>query len=281
MTVPEPGRGLLFDSVVESYARVRPAYPDVLFGDLAAIAGLGRQARVLEVGCGTGLATRGLLANGWTVTAVEPGAAMAGRARSHMGSERLAIEMATFEGWEPAGRNFDLVFSATAFHWVSPVVRWHKAASILEPAGHIALATNNTVRGGTFTEVYDAARELHARAGWAERDGPAPTLEEAVAALGSAPPDIGLLWGAAAEPKAGFVRTEDLFEPPVVRWYPWEAAYTSEEAVLLLGTYSPYLALPVHRREPLLAGIRDLIDERFDGRATRRYLSVLAVARRR
>lgn len=102
-----------------------------------------------------------------------------------------------------------------------------------------------------------------------------------MAALDSAAPDVGVLWGVAAEPKAGVVPAQTFFEPAVVRWYPWQARYTGEEAALLLGTYSPYLALPAERREPLLAGIRALIDERFGGEVTRRYLSVLAVARRR
>src|SRR6266704_6266427 len=73
--------GRVFNEVPELYDRVRPAYPDELFADLVAITGMGRRSPVLEVGCGTGQATRSLAALGCSVTAVEPGAGMAALAR--------------------------------------------------------------------------------------------------------------------------------------------------------------------------------------------------------
>ncbi|MFF0791644.1 hypothetical protein [Streptomyces spiralis] len=50
--------GRLFDEVPELYDRVRPGYPDELFADLAGVTGLDETSSVLEVGCGTGHATR-------------------------------------------------------------------------------------------------------------------------------------------------------------------------------------------------------------------------------
>jgi ubiquinone/menaquinone biosynthesis C-methylase UbiE len=52
--------GQVFDEVPELYDRVRPAYPDELFADLVAITGMDERSSVLEVGCGTGQATRSL-----------------------------------------------------------------------------------------------------------------------------------------------------------------------------------------------------------------------------
>ena len=49
-----------------------PMYPDELFADLVAITGMNERSLVLEVGCGTGQATRSLAPLGCTVTAVEP-----------------------------------------------------------------------------------------------------------------------------------------------------------------------------------------------------------------
>jgi ubiquinone/menaquinone biosynthesis C-methylase UbiE len=56
--------GAVFNEVAELYDRVRPTYPGELFEDLVAITGLGQQSSVLEVGCGTGQATRSLAALG-------------------------------------------------------------------------------------------------------------------------------------------------------------------------------------------------------------------------
>jgi SAM-dependent methyltransferase len=56
-----------FDSAAGLYGRARPAYPDELIDDLVALAQLGRGARLLEIGCGTGIATRPLLERGFEV----------------------------------------------------------------------------------------------------------------------------------------------------------------------------------------------------------------------
>ena len=50
----------MFNQVAAEYDAVRPTYPDALFADLATVVG-GAGQRVLEVGCGSGQATRGLL----------------------------------------------------------------------------------------------------------------------------------------------------------------------------------------------------------------------------
>ncbi|GAA4625673.1 hypothetical protein GCM10023196_030740 [Actinoallomurus vinaceus] len=69
--------GRVFNEVAELYDRVRPRYPDEMFADLATITGMNEWSSVLEVGCGTGQATRSLAAFGCTVTAIEPGTQMA------------------------------------------------------------------------------------------------------------------------------------------------------------------------------------------------------------
>src|SRR5690242_21788607 len=83
----EPDRRTLsrvFNEVPELYDRVRPGYPDELFADLVAITGLDNTSSVLEVGCGTGQATRSLGALGFPMTALEPGAEMAELARQRL-----------------------------------------------------------------------------------------------------------------------------------------------------------------------------------------------------
>jgi len=62
-----------FNAVAAEYDAVRPTYPRALFEDLAEVVG-GPGERVLEVGCGSGQATRGLLERHWSVVAVDPGA---------------------------------------------------------------------------------------------------------------------------------------------------------------------------------------------------------------
>ena len=109
----EPDRrdlGRLFNEVPELYDRVRPAYPDELFADLAAITGMDSRSSVLEVGCGTGQATRSLAGLGYSVTCIEPGAGMAALARKRLAAfGNVEIENSAFEEWHDGGRRFDVL----------------------------------------------------------------------------------------------------------------------------------------------------------------------------
>ena len=74
--------GKVFNQVAAAYDRHRPTYPEQLIELACEIAGLERGDQVLEIGCGTGQLTRSLLARGLRVTAIEPGAQLAGLADS-------------------------------------------------------------------------------------------------------------------------------------------------------------------------------------------------------
>ncbi|MFD0532752.1 class I SAM-dependent methyltransferase [Actinomadura luteofluorescens] len=117
-----------FGSDAERYDRARPRYPDALVERIAAAC---PGPDVLDVGCGTGIEARQFQAAGCTVLGVEPDARMAGFARRG----GLEVEEATFESWDPAGRDFDAVIAGTAWHWVDPVAGAAKAARVLRPGG--------------------------------------------------------------------------------------------------------------------------------------------------
>lgn len=270
--------GLSFDQVADTYDRVRPRYPDALFDDVATLTGARDGARVLEVGCGTGQATHGLLARGWDVHAVEPGAAMVDRARATFARRPFTVDLARFDDWDSQGARFDMLFSATAYHWVDPAVRWTRAAAVLRPGGAIALATNRTVAGGQFDEVYRASEDLHARYAPEVDFGLPEPASKILAEVDAARYDIGALWSS-AETKSGPGLAGELFSPPDIRSYEWMVSYDTADAVGLLSTYSPYLRVPPERRAPLLAGIADIVTRDFGGTVTRGYLAVLAVAK--
>ena len=133
-------RGKLFNEVPELYERARPSYPDELFADLAAATGVDAHAAVLEIGCGTGQATRSLAQFGGVVTAIEPGAAMAEMARQRLARfENVVIETADFEAWAPCDRRFDLIAAASSWHWIDPRIGWRRAHDLLRPGGWLAL----------------------------------------------------------------------------------------------------------------------------------------------
>jgi ubiquinone/menaquinone biosynthesis C-methylase UbiE len=132
--------GKVFDDVAAEYDRHRPAYPDELVDQACRVAGIGSGDHVLEVGCGSGQLTRGLVARGLHVTALEPGQNLIALARQNLeGAGEVEFVNAQFEDAFLPREQFQAVFSASAFHWVDPEVSWQKAADVLVPGGTLAL----------------------------------------------------------------------------------------------------------------------------------------------
>ena len=132
--------GKVFDEMAAEYDRHRPAYPDELVDQACQAAGIGSGDQVLEVGCGSGQLTRGLLARGLHVTALEPGKNLIALARQNLeGAGEVKFVNAQFEDASLPREQFQAVFSASAFHWVDPKVSWQKAADVLVPGGTLAL----------------------------------------------------------------------------------------------------------------------------------------------
>jgi len=158
------GLGRVFNEVPELYDRTRPTYPDPLFTDLTEMTGLGQRSRVLEVGCGTGQATRSLAPLGCQVTAVEPGDGLAALARRRLAAfGNVSVESSAFEDWDGRGRRFDVLVAASSWHWVDPAAGWPKARDVLSPGGWMALLGSVTVRRPGEPEAYAETADLHER----------------------------------------------------------------------------------------------------------------------
>lgn len=253
--------GLIFDEDPQGYDRARPGYPPVLFDDLADLAGVGPGTRVVEVGPGTGQATRGLVELGAHVTAVEPGPGLAAVLRQRSDPARVDVRVSTFEAWEPQGEAFDAVTAFTAWHWPAPGVRAARAAAVLRPGGALATVTTSHVRGGS-TAFFEQAQACYER--WDPATPPGLRPEPA----GAVPPDLDEV-DASAD-----------WHPAVRRRYRWEITYSTAAYLDVLGTYSGHRALPAALREGLLACVGELADG-YGGSVTKAYLHELRVARRR
>jgi SAM-dependent methyltransferase len=129
------GRALSFGSVATAYEQFRLGYPDELVDEVLTYAG--RPVRTaLEIGAGTGKATRTFAARGIAVTATDPDAAMLSELRKHVPA-RVATLCSAFEDL-PLTSSYDLVFAAASLHWTQPVDRWSRVAAMLDPDGIFA-----------------------------------------------------------------------------------------------------------------------------------------------
>jgi ubiquinone/menaquinone biosynthesis C-methylase UbiE len=130
----------LFDGVARLYEATRPGYPPELAGFVAATAGAGPGAAVLEVGCGTGQLTERLVPLRFALTAIDVGASMIEVARERITAGDVTFLAVPFEELDAADASFDLVVSGAAFHWIDPEARFRKAARLLRPGGWLAVA---------------------------------------------------------------------------------------------------------------------------------------------
>ena len=250
-----------FETAADLYDAARPSYPDQLFDDLVCLAGLKPGDQLLEIGCATGKATRALLERGFSVVCVEMGAQLAERARRNLAALPVEIYVEPFETWDGERETFDLVYAATAWHWVDPMIRYRKAHRLLRPGGHLAFwsALHAFPEGfdpffGEIQGVYDAIGE-----GW-EEDWPPP------------PPDEIRDDGAEIE-------ASGLFEDIEVRRYVWETSYTADEYIALLNTFSGHINMEAPKREHLYGEIRQRIGQRPDSRVRRHWYAILHVGR--
>jgi SAM-dependent methyltransferase len=217
-----------FGSVAELYDRARPEYPAAVYDDLAELAGLQAESRVLEIGPGTGKATVELARRGYAVTGVELSPELAAVARRKLTAfPQAEVEVGDFEFWKPREPGFDAVVAFTAFHWVAPELRYAKPARLLRPGGALAVVHTHHVRNDEpfwleSQEDYDAVVP--------DPDNGPPPLPDEVSRL---------------EPDA------ELFPAVARRRHPVETVYSADEYVALLGTYSDNLALPREQREEL------------------------------
>jgi SAM-dependent methyltransferase len=261
----DPGRlRSTFDGVASLYDEVRPGYPERLFDDLASLSGTGPGSRALEIGCGTGQATLPLARRGYRLLGVEIGANLAAVARTKLAEHPHARVLAcSFEEWPLEEGAFDLVVSATAFHWVDPRVRYRKSAQALRPDGSLALIWNRADPDGSSEDFLEALEDVHRRE--------APEL-----APERRPPRLD--W----EPdKAGEIERSGFFERPEERAYRFAVARDAESYLRLLGTFSSHRALDERTRRRLFAAVGRLIDEEYGGRVVDGYRSELYVSRKR
>jgi SAM-dependent methyltransferase len=163
----DPGRlRSTFNDVASLYDEVRPGYPERLFDDLASLSDTGAGAKVLEIGCGTGQATLPLARRGYRLLGVELGANLAAMARTKLADYPYARVLAcSFEEWPPEEGAFNLVVSATAFHWIDPQVRYRKSAQALRPDGSLALIWNRADPEGSSEGFLEALEDVHRRRG--------------------------------------------------------------------------------------------------------------------
>ncbi|HEU5006735.1 MAG TPA: class I SAM-dependent methyltransferase [Jatrophihabitantaceae bacterium] len=254
MTEPsylQRARAESFGTIARDYDRFRPSYPDAIIDDLVALA----PEAVLDVACGTGKATALLAARGLNVLGVEIDPEMAAVARGH----GLDVEVGAFESWDAAGRRFDLITCAQAWHWIDPASGIDKAADLLNPGGTLVPFWNygelDERTQQAMDEVYATVAPQLSRSGGGARGF--HELERA---------------------HLPHLRESGRFAAIETRCHPWERDYSAVEWTDMLQTHSDHLQLEPDQRRRLVDALHKMIGE-FGGVLHLRYSTFAIFAR--
>lgn len=251
-------RSRLFEQEAVRYDRCRPRYPDVVIDRLLGPEPSGLE--VLDVGCGTGIAARQMAERGARLLGVELAPGMAAIARRH----GIAVEIGAFENWDAAGRSFDRVTSAQAWHWLDMPVATARAASLLRPNGSLGLIWS----------------------GGAQPDDLADTLENVYGTV--VPPGTQNLFRGYAADRSSDIRegldgvveaitANPNYDSVTEDWIPWTYRYQRDEWLELLLTNSQYLALEANLLIRLLDAVGKTIDD-YGGSFVMSFETVLFTA---
>jgi SAM-dependent methyltransferase len=235
-----------FDQVASVYRTARPNYPEALVHHVVSYADLKPNDPVLEVGCGTGQATKSFAMRGLRIVAIDPGPEMVRAARETLANfDNVEVIETTFEAWPADKAPFRLIIAAQSWHWVSPELRFAKAAKVLSSNG--SLAVFGQVPVGLPTSLLERFKEIFLRhSRWV------------------APKEA---WYLPNGPLQGLFDKSGLFDPVEHQCYPWTWRHTRSSYMDFLRTWSDVRMLTPSKREELLGDISKAIDvhgEEFD-----------------
>ena len=254
-----------YDPIAQIYDRARPDYPAALFDDIVAYADLDDEARLLEIGCGTGQATLPLAQRGCAIDCIELGAELAAVARQNLAPyPKVKLIKADFETVALPRRAYHLVYAATAFHWIDPAVSFSKAHDLLKSGGALALFWHRPALTDVSRAYVAALQDIYRRI--------APEMAEAY----EAPPGPDEVSTEYAE----LIPNSGLFDQLVIRKHYVLTEYSAEAYVELLSTFSDHIALRQETRRQLFEEIGALIKREFAGVLPRETVALLYLARR-
>ncbi len=232
-----------FSKVINDYDTARPVYPQELYDTVTEFAGIGNGASVLEVGAGTGQATDIFLQGNFCLDLLEVSDEQVSFLKQKYGdSLKVVVNKTYFEEYETE-KKYDLIYSATAFHWVDSSVGYPKAWEMLKPGGTLAvfwhMSSVTYYEGGIFDGLNALKKKyLPQESLGFDAEGILKVKERRIAQIQSA----------------------GCFEEPEVFEYRWSDTYDADRYVTLLNTYSGTQTLSERKRRMYLEEVREYIN---------------------
>ena len=240
------GLGWTFDTAVSNYDKMRPGYVDELYQAIFNYTPIDENSNVAEVGSGSGQATLPVLKTGCKLTAVEYGENFSELLKNKFKDfPKFSVVTGKFEEVSLDEGVFDLVFSATAFHWVPEKEGYEKVYRMLKKGGAFARFANRPRNCKNEPELGEEIQELYNEYYNKQHNIKSGTkkwfTEEDAKAISLIPE------------KYGFTDIKYFL-------FHRERVFTASEYTKLLGTYSDHIAIEESIRKVFFSKIEDAIN---------------------
>ncbi len=240
------GLGWTFDTAVSNYDKMRPGYVDELYQAIFKYIPIDGNSIVAEVGSGSGQATLPVLKTGCKLTAVEYGENFSELLKNKFKDfQKFSVVTGKFEEMSLDEGVFDLVFSATAFHWVPEKEGYEKVYRMLKKGGAFARFANrprNCQNEPELGEVIQVLYDEYYNKQHNIKSGTKKWFTEEDAKAISLIPE-----------KYGFTDIKYFL-------FYRERVFTASEYTKLLGTYSDHIAIEESVRKVFFSKIEDAIN---------------------
>ncbi|MBE5940534.1 MAG: methyltransferase domain-containing protein [Lachnospiraceae bacterium] len=240
------GLSWTFDTVASTYEKLRPGYVEELYQKIFEYIPIDENSNVVEIGSGGGQATAPMLKTGCKLTAVEYGEQFSALLKEKFKENpKFSVITGKFEDVEFAENSFDLVFSASAFHWIPEKIGYEKVYAMLKNGGVFARFANHPYRdkGNTALsmEIDDIYDEYYNKFYNKKRETICEYTEKQAK-------DRAMIAN-----KYGFTDIDyELFHR--------ERVFTAKEYIELLGTYSDHIAIEETIRTKFFGAIEKAIN---------------------
>ncbi len=239
------GQEWTFDTKAAEYEKLRPGYPETLYRTIFDYCPVDGAARAAEIGIGGGQATLPVLQTGCAVTAVELGEHFAQICREKFSAfPGFSVTVGRFEEVSLPENAFDLVYSASAFHWVPEETGYPKVYRLLKPGGAFARFAHHPFRAKDQPELGAAIDRAYAKYFYPFYNREPGKIAEYSERQAAERAEIARKYGFADTRYFLFYQTR---------------TYSAAEYVALIGTYSDHIAMDPDVREPFYDEIGEAI----------------------
>ncbi|MBR5521579.1 MAG: class I SAM-dependent methyltransferase [Oscillospiraceae bacterium] len=236
-----------FDTVASLYEKLRPGYVDELYDRIFDYILINENSNVLEIGTGGGQATTPVLMTGCSLTAVEPGVQFSELLKEKfIGFPKFSVITDKFENTQLGNNSFDLIFSASAFHWIPEKTGYEKVFDLLKSGGVFVRFANHPYRDKGRLELSAEIDKIYDQYYYKFHNKKRTVLTEYTEEQAKDRAFIAEKYGFTDIRYALFHR---------------ERVFTAKEYIQLLGTYSDHIVIEETVRKVFFQKIEETINK--------------------